>query len=60
MTITLMELCEKLKDLEETILLEKLNLTSNDIVEKFIDEIEENFDTFSIEFNEEYQDDVSS
>lgn len=60
MTITLIELCEKLRDLEETILLEKLNITSSDLVDKFMDEIEENFDTFSDEFNEEYQDDVSS
>jgi hypothetical protein len=60
MTITLIELCEKLRDLEETILLEKLNITASDLVDKFMDEIEENFDTFSDEFNEEYQDDVSS
>lgn len=54
MTLTLVELCDKLKEIEETILLEKLNITSEDLVVKFEDLIEESFDKFSEEYEDEY------
>lgn len=39
------ELCEELEKIEETELLELLDITSRDIVEKFQDKIEDNFDS---------------
>ena len=44
MTLTLLELQERLKRLDELSLLELLNITSEEIVEMFIDRIEDNFD----------------
>lgn len=37
------ELCEELEKMEETELLELLDITSKEIVEKFQDKIEDNF-----------------
>lgn len=43
-TLTLKELQERLKRLDELSLLELLDITSEEIVEMFIDKIEDNFD----------------
>ncbi len=37
-------LIEKLRDLEETLLVELLELTSTDIVDRFLDIVEEKYD----------------
>ena len=42
--LTLQELQERLKRLDELSLLELLNITSEEIVEMFIDRIENNYD----------------
>ena len=42
--ITLPELAEKLKQVEETELLEVLEISSEDLVERFMDKIEDNFE----------------
>jgi hypothetical protein len=39
--LTLLDICEKLKLLDEVTLVELLEIRSEDIVERFIDEIEE-------------------
>ena len=43
-TVTLQDLCMHLERVEETLLVELLNLRSEDIVERFRDIIEENYD----------------
>lgn len=50
--ITLTELQEKLQVYDEVTLLELLNISSEDIVERFIDLIEENFDELIKEVDE--------
>jgi hypothetical protein len=44
MALTLVEICERLKSLGELDLLELLNISSEDIVERFKDIIEDNVD----------------
>jgi hypothetical protein len=44
MSLTLVEICERLKSLGELDLLELLNISSEDIVERFKDIIEDNVD----------------
>lgn len=44
MELTFKELCEELCKMEETDLLELLDIESHEIVEKFEDKIEDNFD----------------
>lgn len=56
MSLTLLELCEKLKNIDEISLLEKLNISSEDIVNRFIDEIEDRFDEFVEEYDMEEED----
>lgn len=56
MNRTFNELCEDLKKFDETILLELLNITSEQIVDKFQDKIEEDFDRLSKETNNELED----
>lgn len=46
------ELCEELENIEETELLELLNINSKEIVEKFQDKIEDNFDKLLLEVND--------
>lgn len=53
MSLTLEELLEKLKDIDEITLLERLNIKSDDLIERFADLIEDRFDEFNIEFEEE-------
>ena len=54
--MTLPELAEKLKRQEETDLLEILEISSEEIVEKFMDKIEEEFDRLEKEFGEDDED----
>lgn len=51
--ITLRELAERLKREEETYLLELLGLTSEDIVERFMDIIEDRYDEIIGEYEAE-------
>lgn len=51
--LTLVDLCEKLKDVPELELMDLLGITSEDIVERFIDKIEYDFDYINREFEEE-------
>ena len=53
MALTLVELCEKLKEVEETILLEKLDITSEDLVNRFEDVIENRFEELEQDYREE-------
>lgn len=56
MNLTLQELKELLKNqVDEISLLEVLNITAEDIVEKFEDRIEENHDRLAREFESESQ-----
>ena len=53
MAITFTELREKLKQIDEISLLEILNISSEDLVERFSDVIEDKYETLK----EEFQDD---
>lgn len=48
--ITFNELCERLEKEEETILLEKLNILSYEIVERYHDKIEERYESLIEEY----------
>lgn len=52
MSILLVELCEKLKDLDEITLMERLDINSEELVSRFIDVIEENYDSLIEEFDD--------
>lgn len=52
MSLTLVELCDKMKMLDEITLVEKLGLTSEDIVSRSIDIIEDRYDEYYEEFDE--------
>ena len=51
MSLILSELIEKLKEIDEIALMERLEISSEDLVEHFTDKIEEKFDSLSEEFN---------
>lgn len=53
MALTLTDLFEQLKQIDETSLLEVLDISSEDLVERFADLIEERFDTLVQEFPED-------
>lgn len=53
MTVTITELSEKLKQIEETILLEILDINSEEIVENFYDKIENKYEELREDFEEE-------
>lgn len=53
MSLTIYELQDRLKGIDELSLLEILNIDSEEIVEKFIDKIEEKFDKLSKEYEDE-------
>ena len=53
MSLTLTELQEKLNAIDEISLMEALNITSEDIVMRFVDKIEEYFDTLVIDFEQD-------
>lgn len=55
--MTFLELCEKLSMEEETILLELLEITSEEIVERFLDRIEEKQET--LRWKEGFEDPAS-
>lgn len=44
MALTFVDLCDELKKLDETTLLELLDISSEEIINKFQDKIEDNFD----------------
>lgn len=44
MALTFVDLCDELKKLDETTLLELLDISAEEIVNKFQDKIEDNFD----------------
>lgn len=50
--LTLVELVEKLKDIDEITLMERLEITSEDLVSRFIDVIENKYDELSEEFDD--------
>ena len=52
MTITNEELKEKLKSIDEVSLLEKLEIYSDDIVDRFDDKIEEKWEQLVLEFED--------
>ena len=49
---TLEEIKDKLKQLDEVTLLETLEITSDDLVERFLDRIEQQQDTLENDFDE--------
>lgn len=53
MALTLVDLKEKLKSLPEIVLMETLDISSEDLVERFTDVIESQFDELEQEFQEE-------
>lgn len=52
MSTTFQELKEKLKDIDEVSLLEKLEIYSDDIVERFEDKIEEKYEVLIGDFED--------
>lgn len=56
MSLTLEELKERLKKLDEITLLEVLDISSEEIVERFEDLIEEKFDDLEEDFEEVSED----
>lgn len=52
MSLTFEEVKEKLKDIDEVTLLEKLEIYSDDIVEQFQDKIEEKWEQLVLDFDE--------
>lgn len=50
--LTLTDLTEKLKLVDEVSLLEVLNITAEEIVDRFADRVEERFDYLNEEFDE--------
>lgn len=53
MPLTLNEIYDKLKDIDEITLLEILNISSEDLVERFQDEIDEQADRLEKELQDE-------
>ena len=53
MTMTINELFDKLKELDELSILEMLNVTSEQLVDRFQDEIEDIYDELSVKFEDE-------
>ena len=53
MSKTLRELIEWLKNMDEITLLERLDISSEELAERFIDKVEDNFDDFEQEMEEE-------
>ena len=54
MILTLPEICERLKQLDEVTLLELLEITSADLVDKFADVIEERADQLQQQVDWDY------
>lgn len=51
--MTISELFDKLKELDELSILEILNISSEEIVDRFQDEIEDKYDELSVKFEDE-------
>jgi hypothetical protein len=51
--LTLNELCERLKHIDEISLMEVLEINSDEIVDRFIDKIEERMDDLQLDFEAE-------
>lgn len=52
MPLTLTDVMSRLKQLDEITLLEVLDITAEDLVERFIDKIEENYDNLEKDLND--------
>ncbi len=52
MSLTLREIMERMTKLDEITLLEVLDITSEEIVEKFADKIEDKFDELEIDLDD--------
>lgn len=59
MSLTIYELQDRLREIDELSLLEILNISSEEIVDKFIDTIEEKFSVLVKSFEESNEDDPS-
>lgn len=58
--LTLEELCQSLKSqVDEVSLLEVLSITAEDLVDRFRDRIEENYEQLARDFEDENEDDLS-
>ena len=53
---TLADVINHLKRIDEISLLEVLNISSEDLVDRFVDKIEENYDKLAEDFEEEQED----
>ena len=53
--LTLNELCERLKHIDEISLMEVLEINSDEIVERFVDKIEERIDDLQLDFEAELE-----
>jgi len=53
--LTLNELCERLKHIDEISLMEVLEINSDEIVERFVDKIEERMDDLQLDFEAELE-----
>ena len=53
MPLTLTDLMSKLKHLDEITLLEVLDITSEEIIERFIDKVEQRYDFLEKELNDD-------
>lgn len=56
MSLTLEEVFEKLKQQDETTLLEILDISSEELIDRFPDKVEERLDYFGIDLEEEEED----
>jgi hypothetical protein len=52
--LTLNELCERLKHIDEISLMEVLEINSDEIVDRFVDKIEERIDDLLLDFEAEF------
>lgn len=52
---TLYDIMEQLKQIDEVLLLEMLGVTSEDLVERFADVIEDNYDRFDRELEQYFE-----
>lgn len=50
--MTLHDLTEKLKKVEEVTLMEILEISSEELVDRFLDKVEEKFDALEIDFDD--------
>lgn len=55
MSLTLIEVQERLKSLDEITLLERLQISSEDLCERFLDKIEDKYEEFSEDFEKDLQ-----